>query len=97
MNFARMLREARKKKGISQGALSSKTGIPQSHISKIESGTVDLRISALNELSRNLDLELMLVPRQLVPTFKALLSDSGLKDQKQIPVYQLTEEENDEE
>ncbi len=44
--IAQALREARKRKGISQRALSNLAGVPQSHISKIESGAVDLRLPA---------------------------------------------------
>lgn len=69
---ARALREARKSQGLSQRALSAKAGIPQSHISKIENGAVDLRISSLIELARILDLELELVPRNAVAGVRAL-------------------------
>ena len=67
-----ILKNARLEKGLSQRALSVKSGVPQSHISKIESGLVDLQTSSLIELSRVLDLELMLVPRTLVHTVHAL-------------------------
>ena len=53
------LREARVRKGFSQRELSARSGVPQSHISKIESGSVDLRISSLIALARVLDLELL--------------------------------------
>ena len=46
--------------------------MPQSHISKIESGQVDVRASSLIEIARAVDLELKLVPRSLVPTIEAL-------------------------
>lgn len=41
------LKEARKAKKLSQRELSKLIGIPQSHISKIESGGVDIRLSNL--------------------------------------------------
>lgn len=41
------LREAWVRKGFSQRELSARSGVPQSHISKIESGGVDLRVSSL--------------------------------------------------
>ena len=58
------LKEARKKKNLSQRALGLKTGMPQSHISKIENGEIDLQTSSLLEISRALDLDLMLVPEE---------------------------------
>ncbi|AMO67048.1 hypothetical protein DOK_12822 [gamma proteobacterium BDW918] len=58
------LRRAREAKGLSQRALAGLSGVPQSHISKIESGGVDLRLSSLVEIARALDLELALVPRK---------------------------------
>lgn len=45
--------------------LSARSGVPQSHISKIESGSVDLRISSLIALARVLDLELLVAPKSL--------------------------------
>ncbi len=61
------LKSARAAKGLSQRALSKRTGVPQSHISKIESGRTDIRLSSLTELARALDLDLKLVPRKAVP------------------------------
>jgi transcriptional regulator with XRE-family HTH domain len=46
------LRTAREAKGLSQRALSARTGVPQSHISKIETGGTDIRLSSLVELAR---------------------------------------------
>ena len=74
------LREARQRKGISQRELSAKSGIPQSHISKIESGAVDLRVSSLVALARVLDLELELVPKKTVPAIKSIVRSSTSAD-----------------
>ena len=62
--IANDLKAARHAKGLSQRALSGLVGVPQSHISKIERGGVDLRLSSLVELARALDLEVTLVPRK---------------------------------
>ncbi len=67
------LKGARAAKGLSQRALSKRTGIPQSHISKIESGGTDIRLSSLTELARALDLDLKLVPRKAVPVVDSLV------------------------
>lgn len=88
-----ILKKARISKGLSQRALSVKVGIPQSHISNIENGLIDLQASNLIEISRALELELMLVPRVLVPTVQSLLRGIEDKASKPRPMYQLEEEE----
>ena len=75
-DFADRLGDARKRKGISQRKLSALSGVPQSHISKIEKGGVDLRVSSLMALARALDLELALVPRKALPAVKAIANSS---------------------
>lgn len=70
--IAAVLKAARTVKGLSQSALAERVGLPQSHISRIESGTIDLQTSNLIQLARALDLEVSLVPRQLVPAVEAL-------------------------
>ena len=67
------LKSARTAKGLSQRALSKRTGVPQSHISKIESGATDIRLSSLTELARALDLDLRLVPRKAVPAVESVV------------------------
>ena len=76
-HIAERLRAAREAMGLSQRDLSARSGVPQSHISKIESGTVDLRLSSLVELARVLDLEFALVPRKLLPAVEAILQGVG--------------------
>ncbi len=72
-HIARLLKSARQARGLSQRELSAKSGVPQSHISKIETGAVDLRVSSLIVLARVLDLELMLVPRKTVPAVRSVV------------------------
>ena len=62
-HIIRQIKNAREEQGLSQRALSHKAGIPQSHISKIENGAVNLQLSSLVELARVLNLELMLIPK----------------------------------
>ena len=78
------LREARQRKGLSQRELSAKSGVPQSHISKIEKGGVDLRVSSLIALARVLDLELELVPKKSVPAIKSIVRSSVSADYEQV-------------
>jgi transcriptional regulator with XRE-family HTH domain len=75
-HIAEKLKAARKTKGLSQRTLSQLAGVPQSHISKIESGAVDLRVSSLIELSRVLALELTLVPRKALPAINSIIRSS---------------------
>ncbi|MYZ49633.1 helix-turn-helix domain-containing protein [Propylenella binzhouense] len=67
------LRSARETKGLSQRELSARTGVPQSHISKIERGNADIRLSSLVELARALELELKLVPRKALPAVESVV------------------------
>ncbi len=71
-----MLTAARRRAGLSQRALGAKLGIAQSHLSKIERAAVDPQVSSLVEIARALGLELMFVPRQLVPALQALQRDA---------------------
>ena len=91
-DIAKALKKARENKGLSQRALSTKAGVPQSHISKIESGAVDLRLSSLIELARALDLELALVPRQTLPAIQSIVRNraGGVADVR--PAYSLDED-----
>ena len=75
--------------------------MPQSHISKIESGGVDLRISSLIALARVLDLELLVAPKKSVPAIKSIIRSSqginGISDEAEPipPAYQLEEDIDD--
>ncbi|KMT63908.1 helix-turn-helix domain-containing protein [Catenovulum maritimum] len=93
------LREARERKGFSQRELSARSGVPQSHISKIESGGVDLRVSSLIVLARVLDLELFVAPRKSVPAINSIIRSSSMEmDDESIPVkpaYYLGEDSDD--
>lgn len=42
----------RLQKGLSQLQLAKKLGIPQSHISKIEAGKIDIKLSTFVQLAR---------------------------------------------
>jgi transcriptional regulator with XRE-family HTH domain len=70
--FARRLREARNARKLSQRDLSKLAGVPQSHISKIESNQVDLRLSSLIAIANALDLEVTLVPRKALPAVRSI-------------------------
>lgn len=82
--IATTLTAARQRAGLSQRALGAKLGIAQSHLSKIERAAVDPQLSSLLEIARVLGLELMFVPRQLVPAVQALQREA-VPDPRRAP------------
>ena len=99
--LARQLKAARLRKRLSQRALAEKVGMPQSHISKIENGRIDIRISSLMEFARVLDLEPMLIPRKLVPAVQSMIrgvghaqrADTSRASESPAPAYRLDEDQ----
>ena len=95
------IKAAREQKGLSQRALGERVGLPQSHISKIENGSVDLQASSLLEIARALDLELTLVPRVALPAVRAIQQEVQRTSimhgvpapAQQRPAYRLDDEE----
>ncbi len=85
------LKAARQNKGLSQRALSKLAGVPQSHISKIENGAVDLRLSSLVEIARVLDLEVILVPRKSVPAVQSIVRSSRPAERMAVAQSVVTE------
>ncbi|HEV3156749.1 MAG TPA: helix-turn-helix transcriptional regulator [Candidatus Baltobacteraceae bacterium] len=72
------IRQARLTRGLSQTELGKQLGFTQGTVSRAERGS-DLRLGTLMELARALDLELLLAPRRLVPTIRAITgAGSGL-------------------
>ena len=91
-HIAGTLKNARRARGLTQRSLGRKTALPQSHISKIESGAVDLRVSSLVELARALHLELMLVPRVAVPAVQSIIGEDTGDPAR--PAYSLDEDDD---
>lgn len=92
------LREARSRKGFSQRELSARSGVPQSHISRIESGDVDLRVSSLIALARVLDLELFVAPKKSVLAIKSIIrssKDNQDEGGQMSAAYHLDEDSDD--
>lgn len=97
------LKEGRTAKGFSQRDLSARTGVPQSHISKIENGSADIRLSSLIELARALELEVKLVPRKALPAVDSVIHSirpAGTHTQERPasqprPAYRLDEEQDE--
>jgi transcriptional regulator with XRE-family HTH domain len=71
--IATSVKEARLAKLLTQQELGQRVGLPQSHISKIEKGDVDVKLSSLTEIARALDLEVRLVPRKALPAVEGAI------------------------
>jgi transcriptional regulator with XRE-family HTH domain len=105
-DMRRELKQARVSRGWSQRELGSRLGLPQMHISGIESGKIVPRYDTLLELVRTLDRDLLMVPRALVPAVQSLIRDHLRPDQQgesqERPLYgdaddeQKTQERKDE-
>jgi transcriptional regulator with XRE-family HTH domain len=67
--------ETRKEHGWSQAELGRRVGLPQVHISAIETGKVVPRYNTLLDLVRVLGYDLLMVPRSLVPAVQSLIRD----------------------
>jgi transcriptional regulator with XRE-family HTH domain len=67
------IKDARAKRGWGQRELGAQVGLQQPHISAIESGRVVPRFDTLLDLVRVLNMDLLLVPRALVPAVQSLI------------------------
>ncbi len=74
-DLRRELIDERHKRGWSQAELGQRLGLPQMHISGIETGKIVPRFDTLLDLVRVLDRDLLMVPRALVPAVQALIRD----------------------
>ena len=83
--ISKQLKKSRESKGLSQRELSAKSGVPQGHISKIENGSVDLRLSSLVAITRVLDLELALIPRKYLAAVNSIVGSSNSKTDGEPP------------
>lgn len=72
--IGRLLAATREHLGISQAELARRLGVSGANLSRIEHGG-DLRLSTLLDIARALQLEPMLVPKENVPSVRALLDD----------------------
>jgi transcriptional regulator with XRE-family HTH domain len=61
------------KEAMSQRALAARSGLTQAHISQIETGRLEPGLSSFIQMARALDLEVVLVPKKLLPTVAGLL------------------------
>lgn len=97
-DILRDLIAARHARHWSQKELASKVGLPQVHISAIETGKVSPRFNTLLDLVRVLGYDLILVPRPLVPAVQALIRDSqkpgSESEEGERPLYSAADTED---
>ncbi len=90
------LKAERLKRGWGQRKLAAMVGLPQPHISAIESGEIVPRFDTLIEIVRVLDLDLLLVPRNLVPAVQSLVRASEEPNvDAERPIYAISDEERE--
>lgn len=92
--IVRFLKNLRKQKKISQSDLGKLLGLPQSHVSSIESEAVDPRLSTIVEMARNLDCELLAVPVKHLKAVECIVEDRS--SQLTEPKFQIPLEDDDE-
>jgi HTH-type transcriptional regulator / antitoxin HipB len=93
------LKEARLRQMLSQQNLGRKLKIPQNHISAMEAGKVDVRTSTLISWARAVGLELLIVPREVVPAIeylkKEVSNSAGDPEGPPPALYEVTETDDD--
>ena len=89
------IKQARAKRGWGQRQLGVAVGLPQPHISAIESGEVVPRFDTLLDLVRVLDLDLLLVPRPLVPAVQSLIRAQKEPESEEKPLYAVNEDQSE--
>lgn len=89
-HFRQALVSARRQKDLSQAKLGRLVGLPQAHVSGIETGCILPRYDSLLDLVRVLDHDLVLVPRNLVPMVEALLRERSQSpgSDEEWPLYE---------
>ena len=80
------LKKARRSRRMSQREMENRTGIRQSHLSRIENGLVDPMLSHAVQMARAVELEPVLVPRRALAAVSGLLRDfEGTGEQGRRP------------
>jgi transcriptional regulator with XRE-family HTH domain len=92
-SIPKVLRTTRLGLRLSQQELAAKLGMRQRQISDLERGAVDARLSTIQDVARALDLELMLIPRQLISTVEAMQRAGREGDNR--PLYALDHEDDE--
>jgi transcriptional regulator with XRE-family HTH domain len=95
------LKRARTKRCWTQAELGRHVGLPQMHISGIETGKIVPRFDTLLDLARILDQDLLMIPRELVPMIQSLVRDHRRQEKESFdeegerPLYALDDNDDD--
>ena len=89
------IKKARNRRGWGQRELGLQIGLPQPHISAIESGQIVPRFDTLLDIVRVLDMDLLLVPRSLVPAVQSLIRAQMEPESAERSLYAADDEEPD--
>jgi transcriptional regulator with XRE-family HTH domain len=73
----RQVQSQRIKAAMSQRALAARAGLTQAHISQIETGSLEPGLATFIQMARALDLEVVIVPKKLVPAVEGVLRSSA--------------------
>ena len=76
-NFIPHLAQARKAQQITQAELAERAGLSRMTVQRLESGSLDPRLSTLQEMARVLGLELVAVPTPLRASVQALIDGAA--------------------
>ena len=71
------LAKARRRLGLTQGALAEQAGLSRMAVQKAESGTTDPRLSTLEVMARAMGLEIMLVPSAIRRDLQQFIQSGG--------------------
>lgn len=93
-SMCREIKAARLKRGWSQAELGLKVGLPQMHISGIETGKIVPRFNTLLDLVRVLEFDLLLIPRPLVPLVQSLTREHSHTTEER-PLYADDEDDTE--
>jgi transcriptional regulator with XRE-family HTH domain len=85
----RMVREARRRAGLTQRQLAAKSGIPQETIARIERGRADPRVTTLDRLLEACELGLEVMPRLGIGSLTTTSDSSSSADSRHKPMARL--------
>jgi predicted transcriptional regulator len=82
MDISGQIADRRAKLHLPQSEVAKLAGIRQSHLSAIETRKLDARGSTLTDVARALRSELVLVPIEILPAVRSLLSGDPMGERR---------------